>query len=86
MPVHIEVPSIGELVEIKGSQLGVIEQVNSLSTANTITINEATSKEKCEGGAADKLESEKEHNKKPETAIDTKTLEVAFDKDIEVMA
>jgi hypothetical protein len=87
-PVHIEVPALSELIEVKGTVLGLITPVNVLSaiTQPTVTINEATSKEKCENGVGPKLESEKAHNKKPEAAVEITTEELTFDKDIEVMA
>jgi hypothetical protein len=87
-PVHIEIPSLGELIEVKGTMLGLIKPVNTLSsvTQPTVTINATTATEKCEGGAVPKLEIEKGHNKKPTAATETTTEELTFDKDIEVMA
>ena len=85
-PVHIEVPSVGELVEVTGTALGAVKTVNTLSTANTITLNETTSKEKCEGGKAVELKTEKEHDGKLEAGLETTTEEVTFDKDIELDA
>jgi hypothetical protein len=85
-PVHIEIPSLGELLEVKGSVLGLVKSVNTLSTANTVTISEATSKEVCEVLGAPKLESEKGHNGKPVPAIEATTETLTFDNDIEVMA
>ena len=85
-PVHIEVPSVGELVEVSGTALGDVEKVNSLSTSNVVTLNEKTSKQKCEGGEKVELKAEKEHNKKPEAGLETTTEELTFTKDIEVDA
>jgi hypothetical protein len=87
-PVHIEIPSIGQLVEVTGTVLGLLKPVNTLSsvTQPTLTINATTLKEKCEGQALDELKSETGHNGKPEAATETTTEEMTFDKDIEVMA
>ena len=85
-PAHTEIPSIGELVEISGTEFGDVQKVNTLSTANTVTINETTSKEKCEGGTAVGLKAEKEHNKRPEAALETTIEELTFAKDIEIDA
>jgi hypothetical protein len=87
-PVHIEVPALGELLEVKGTVLGLIKPVNTLSAAiqPTIAINANTAKEKCEGGVLDELKEEKAHNGKPQVAIATTTEELNFDEDIEVMA
>jgi hypothetical protein len=85
-PVHLEIPSLGELFEVKGTLLGTITPVNTLSTQPIITINETTSKEKCENGVGPKLELEKAHNGKPEAAVETTTESLTFDKDIEIMA
>jgi hypothetical protein len=87
-PAHIEAPSLSELLELKGTMLGLIERVNTLSsvTQPTLMINATTATEKCEGGAAPKLELEKAHNGKPEAAVETTTESLTFDKDIEVMA
>ena len=85
-PVHIEVPSIGELVEVSGTAQGDVEKVNTLSTGNVVTLNEKTSKQKCEGGKAVELKAEKEHNKKPEAALETTTEDLTFAKDIEIDA
>jgi hypothetical protein len=87
-PVHIEVPALSELLEVKGTVLGLLEKVNTLSsvTQPTVTINTATAKEHCEGSTAPVLLSEKAHNKEPVAATETTTEELTFDKDIEVMA
>ena len=86
-PEHVEVPSVGELVEVTGTELGDIEKVNTLSTANTVTINEKTSKQKCEGTEKGvELKAEKEHNKKPEAGLETTIEELTFAKDIELDA
>jgi hypothetical protein len=87
-PVHIEVPSLGELLIISGTMLGLLKPPNMLSavTQPTLTINATTAKEKCEGGVLDELTLEKNHNGKPEAATETTTEELIFDKDIEVMA
>jgi hypothetical protein len=87
-PVHIELPSLGELLELKGTVLGLIKPVNELSGSRqpVITINATTAKEKCEGGVLGELQLEKSHNGKPEAATETTTEELTFDKDIEVMA
>src|ERR1700693_2191022 len=52
-PFHLEVPSLGELLEVKGTALGLVKGVNKLEEANTITLNSTTAKEKCEGGTKD---------------------------------
>jgi hypothetical protein len=85
-PVHIEVPSIGELVEVTGTTFGKVEPVGTLSTSGKLTINEATSKEKCEGGVATGLKLEKEHNGAPLAAIENTVETLTFDKDILVDA
>ena len=85
-PVHVEVPTLGELLELKGTMLGLVKGVNKLEVGNTITFNSTTASEKCEGGTADQLSIEKAHNGKPLAATETTTEEVTFDKDIEVDA
>ena|ERR1700693_6184453 len=85
-PVHVEVPSLGELIELRGTILGLIEPVNELRTGYKLNINSKTAKEKCEGGSTDVLDLEKEHNKKPLEALLVSAEELTLDKDIELMA
>jgi hypothetical protein len=85
-PVHIEIPSLGELFVLSGTLLGLLKPVNILSTTQIITFNATTAKEKCEGGVLDELKLEKNHSGKVEAATETTTEELTFDKDIEVMA
>jgi hypothetical protein len=85
-PVHIEIPSLGELIEVKGTVLGLVVFVNFLSLLDTITISEQSSKERCEGGTTPVFAIERGHNGKPEAARETASEELTFDKDTEVMA
>jgi hypothetical protein len=82
-PVHIEVPSILELVEVTGTALGTITPVGTLTTGPyTLTLSATTAKEKCEGGVAPELKVEKEHNKTPLAAIESTVETLTFDKDV----
>lgn len=86
-PVHIEIPTLAQLLEVKGTVLGLMTPVNELKTAGfKLVINKAIAKEKCENGVLDQLLLEQEHNKKPLAAEEVTTEEITFDKDIEVMA
>jgi hypothetical protein len=82
-PVHVEVPSILELVELTGTMLGTITPLKELKTGPyTLVLNSTTAKEKCEGGVAPELKLEKEHNKTPLAIIQTTTETITFDKDV----
>jgi hypothetical protein len=85
-PVHIEIPSIAELLEVKGTALGTVLPTNTLGTAFGITLSQATSEKKCENQNADQLLLEKAHNGTTLAVVETTAEDITFDKIIEVMA
>jgi hypothetical protein len=84
--LHLEVPSLGELLQITGSVVGKMTPVNSSTTAYTLSL--ADPNIKCSGatGKEDVLEIEKEHNGKPLVGSEVSTETITFAKTIEVMA
>src|ERR1700693_5687613 len=81
-PVHIEVPTIGELLLITGEVVGKVSPINKLTTTGT---DVDSGKTRCEG-SEDALSFEKNENGKPLAAELTRTVEVTFAKDAELMA
>jgi hypothetical protein len=83
-PVHIEVPLLGELLEVKGSVIGVFNStdLNVLKTGvYTLKLAKPNPKE-CEGKKAS-LIVEKEHLN-PLAAEEITTEEITFDKDVKI--
>jgi hypothetical protein len=84
-PLHLEVPTLGELLEIKGSVIGLFASadLNVLKTGvYKLTLAKPNPKE-CEGKKASLL-TETEHNAKPEASEEITTEEITFDKDVKI--
>jgi hypothetical protein len=84
-PVHIEIPSLGELVTVKGSVIGVFPStdLNVLKTGPyKLKLTNPNPKE-CEGKKASLLQEENE-NGKPVAAQEITTEEITFDKDVKI--
>jgi hypothetical protein len=83
-PVHIEVPTLGQLLEVKGSVIGVFASADlNVLKAGTykLTLAKPNLKE-CEGKKAS-LKVEVEHTN-PESAEEITTEEITFDKDVKI--
>jgi len=83
--LHIEVPTLAELLELKGSVIGLIAPDNKLMTGPyTLTLAKENIKE-C-GVAKAVLLYETNHDKKPIAGEMITTETITFDKEIELMA
>jgi len=82
--LHIEVPSLGELLEVNGTALGVITPLKSLTTGPyTLELKKAGPKE-C-GVKKAKLAFEINHNGTPLEAEEITKEAITADKDLEIM-
>lgn len=85
-PIHIEVKSLGVLIVITGSVVGLISPVNTSTKEYTLTF--AKPNEKCEGasGTEDELFVELEHNGEKELGTEVSTEKISMTSAIEIIA
>ncbi len=87
--VHIEVPSLGELLAVKGSVVGLIQPINVLlEPPNPFTLEFEDPNDKCETatGNEDVLLLELEHNGTPLATALVGEEQIKFAADFEIMA
>jgi hypothetical protein len=89
LPVHIEIPSVGLLVSVTGSFVGLLEPVNIKQTGYTLNIAQAAGVqaiEKCEGGAARTLLSSVDGGANTQSGEEAEKGTLTFEAAQELMA
>jgi hypothetical protein len=87
--LHLEVPSTKLLINVQGSFVGKIEPINKKQATYTLVIEQKEGKqaiEKCEGGAALKLETSVDGGAFTQSGEEAKEGTITFEKEQELMA